>query len=648
MPLDRARLADWKNLDPEILRIFDTWDPGNAYGVPYMWGSVGIAYNMEMVRERLPDADLSSLDVLMKPENAEKLADCGISMLDSPQDIIPMVLAYLGKDGRAANPADYPAAVEALQQVRPFFATFDNTNYINALPNGELCAVASWSGDYATAAARAEEAGVEIDLEYFVPATGAPAWADCMAIPADAPHPENAHAFLAYLLEPEVIAACTNWVNYANGNAASKPFVDPEILGEPVDLSRRGDGEADVGAAGLDAGAGPRHGAGLDRGPDAAERAVPDDPGGFAPGFVRVEAVSKRFGGFAAVDDVSLEIGKGELFALLGGSGCGKTTLLRMLAGFETPSAGRIFIDGQDMTEVPAYARPVNMMFQSYALFPHMTVEQNVGYGLTNEAMSAAQRRDRVREMLDLVKLGGLGGRKPHQNLRRPAPARRARPRARQGAEAAAPRRAARRARQEAARAHPVRARRHPVPHRRHLRRRHPRPGGGDDARQPHRRHGPRPHPPGRHARPRSTNTRRPASSPTSSARSTCSRARRRRRRVTRPRRPARARHRRGPRASPAWRPGRRSPWRSAPRRSRSAASARTAANAAEGVVEDLGYFGKDSLYRVRLASGRILSVLATNARRVGENERVAQWEDRVWLAFDPSAAILLPEERDA
>ena len=107
------------NLDPEILRIFDTWDPGNAYGVPYMWGSVGIAYNMDMVRERLPDADLASLDVLMKPENAEKLADCGISMLDSPQDIIPMVLAYLGKDGRAANPADYPAAVEALQPVPP-------------------------------------------------------------------------------------------------------------------------------------------------------------------------------------------------------------------------------------------------------------------------------------------------------------------------------------------------------------------------------------------------------------------------------------------------------------------------------------------------------------------------------------------------
>lgn len=233
MPLDRAKLPSWKNLDPEILRIFDSWDPGNGYGMPYMWGSVGMAYNMDMVRERLGDIDLGSLDVLMKPENAEKLADCGISVLDSPQDIVPMVLAWLGKDGRAALPADYPAAVEALQAVRPYIATFDNTNYINALPNGELCAVASWSGDYATAASRAEEAGVAIDLQYFVPATGAPAWADCLAVPSDAPHPENALAFIEYMLDPEVIAGCSNFIYYANGNAASKPFVDPAILANP-------------------------------------------------------------------------------------------------------------------------------------------------------------------------------------------------------------------------------------------------------------------------------------------------------------------------------------------------------------------------------------------------------------------------------
>ena len=131
--------------------------------------------------------------------------------------------------------------------------------------------------------------------------------------------------------------------------------------------------------------------------------------------FVRIEGVSKRFGTFAAVNNVSLDIRKGELFALLGGSGCGKTTLLRMLAGFEAPSEGRITIDGQDMTNVPPYERPVNMMFQSYALFPHMTVAGNVGYGLKHEAMTPAQRQDRVKEMLALVQLSGLAERKPHQ-----------------------------------------------------------------------------------------------------------------------------------------------------------------------------------------------------------------------------------------
>lgn len=131
--------------------------------------------------------------------------------------------------------------------------------------------------------------------------------------------------------------------------------------------------------------------------------------------FIRIEGVTKSFGGFKAVDNVSLSISKGELFALLGGSGCGKTTLLRMLAGFETPSDGRIFIDGQDMAGVPAYDRPVNMMFQSYALFPHMTVAANVGYGLKHEQMTAAQRQDRVREMLGLVQMGHLADRKPHQ-----------------------------------------------------------------------------------------------------------------------------------------------------------------------------------------------------------------------------------------
>ena len=133
------------------------------------------------------------------------------------------------------------------------------------------------------------------------------------------------------------------------------------------------------------------------------------------PAFIRIENVTKKFGSFTAVDNVSLDIGRGELFALLGGSGCGKTTLLRMLAGFEAPTSGRIMIDGQDMTGVAPFDRPVNMMFQSYALFPHMSVEKNVGYGLKHENMTDAQRKDRVRELLDLVQLTQFAARKPHQ-----------------------------------------------------------------------------------------------------------------------------------------------------------------------------------------------------------------------------------------
>ncbi len=136
---------------------------------------------------------------------------------------------------------------------------------------------------------------------------------------------------------------------------------------------------------------------------------------GGTSGFIRIRSVTKKFGEFAAVNNVSLDISKGELFALLGGSGCGKTTLLRMLAGFEAPTSGTIEIDGQDMTDVAPYDRPVNMMFQSYALFPHMTVAANVGYGLKHEAMTPAQRQDRVKEMLSLVQLSHLADRKPHQ-----------------------------------------------------------------------------------------------------------------------------------------------------------------------------------------------------------------------------------------
>lgn len=232
--LDRAKLPNWKNLDPEILKIVDGYDPGSLHSVPYMWGSVGFTYNLDMVKERLPDADLSDLSTIFDPANAEKLADCGISILDSPTDIGFAVMSWLGLDPNTGGPAEYAKLVEAFKPIRPFIATFDNGNYLNTIPNGELCVANTWSGDYAVAKARAAEAGIEMNLAYFVPKTGAPAWFDLLAIPADAPNSENAHKFIDFLMQPEVIAAATNYTGYANANAASKPFIDPAILNDPA------------------------------------------------------------------------------------------------------------------------------------------------------------------------------------------------------------------------------------------------------------------------------------------------------------------------------------------------------------------------------------------------------------------------------
>ncbi len=232
--LDRSKLSGLGNLDPAILKIGETYDPGYLYGVPYMWGSVGMTYNLDMVKERLPNADLDSLATILDPENAKLLADCGISLLDSPADIGFMILSYLGIDPNTAGPAEWAKMVEAVRPVREYIATFDNSNYLTTIPNGEVCAVNNWSGDYSVAKARAVEAGIEINLGYFIPKTGVPAWFDLWAIPADAGNVDNAHRFLDFLLRPEVIAACTNFTGYANANAAALPFVDPAIASDPA------------------------------------------------------------------------------------------------------------------------------------------------------------------------------------------------------------------------------------------------------------------------------------------------------------------------------------------------------------------------------------------------------------------------------
>jgi putrescine transport system substrate-binding protein len=200
-----------------------------------MWGTVGFTYNMDMVKERLGEnAPVHSLDMLFKPEYAEKLAPCGISVLESPTDVIPLALKYLGKDPNTTNPDDFEAVVEAFKPVRKYIKTFDASNYLNALPNKALCMANTWSGDYATAKARAAEAGVEINLAYFVPDSGAPAWFDLWAMPSDAPHTDNGLAFINYLMEPEVIAKCTNFTNYAHANIPAMQYTDKAVLDDPA------------------------------------------------------------------------------------------------------------------------------------------------------------------------------------------------------------------------------------------------------------------------------------------------------------------------------------------------------------------------------------------------------------------------------
>jgi putrescine transport system substrate-binding protein len=231
---DRAKLSNWGNLDPALMKILEGFDPGNEYSVPYMWGSVGFTFNMDMIKERLPDADLNDLGTILKPENAAKLADCGLTLLDSPTDIGFMVLSYLGINPDTARAPEYAKMVEAIMPIRQYITTFDNSNYLNTLPTGEVCAVNNWSGDYGVAKARAAEAGLTVNLAYFVPKTGAPAWFDIWNIPSDAGNVDNAHTFMNYLMRPEVAAACTNFTGYANANKAATAFVDPAIAADPA------------------------------------------------------------------------------------------------------------------------------------------------------------------------------------------------------------------------------------------------------------------------------------------------------------------------------------------------------------------------------------------------------------------------------
>lgn len=233
--IDKTKLKNYGNLDPLILSAEAAFDPGNEYAVPYFWGTVGIGINVDKVKQRLGDnAPVDSLDIFFKPEYADKLKDCGVTMLDSPSDIFPLVFNYLGKDPHTTSPDDFAAAQKLLQAVRPDIKYFHSSSYINDLANGEVCASLGWSGDVFIAASRADEAKNGNKIEYHIPKEGSLLWVDNLAIPKDAAHPENALKFIDYLLDPKVAADGVNFVTYPSSVKLDlMTTVDKEIAENP-------------------------------------------------------------------------------------------------------------------------------------------------------------------------------------------------------------------------------------------------------------------------------------------------------------------------------------------------------------------------------------------------------------------------------
>ena len=243
-PVDKAKLSNWKHLDPDILRTMAGFDPGNRHAVPYMWGTTGVSYNIDMLRKRVPEVNLETADFFFKPEIISRFADCGVTVLDGSIDALPMVMNYLGYPGNSIDPGHLRDAEQLMKSIRPYIRYFSSAKMLIDLPNKEVCVAMSWSGDYSVARTRAREAGIDINLGYAMLEKGIPTWIDNMFIPNDAPHPDNAHLFINYLLRPEVIAPISNFIGYANCNRSATPLIAPAIAGDPAiypnaDVKRR-------------------------------------------------------------------------------------------------------------------------------------------------------------------------------------------------------------------------------------------------------------------------------------------------------------------------------------------------------------------------------------------------------------------------
>lgn len=235
-PLDKSKIGNLKHLDPEIMdKMAKDWDPGNKYFVPYMWGTHGVTYNKKLVLETYPGAPIGSMDMVFDPKHLKEVAKCGVSMLDSPGDVIPMALAYMGLDPSSNNADDYKKVGKMLAKIRPYIKTFDNYAY-QKMPQKEFCISVTWGPDGLLAMSGAAEANTGVVLDFFLPEGQGKAilWIDGWLIPADAKNVEEAHLFLDFFSRPEVAAADSNFTWYATANKTGKPMVDKEITSSPA------------------------------------------------------------------------------------------------------------------------------------------------------------------------------------------------------------------------------------------------------------------------------------------------------------------------------------------------------------------------------------------------------------------------------
>src|ERR1700678_1143500 len=220
LTLDKSKLPNLKNMDPQLMARVAMHDPDNAHGIIYMWGTNGIGYNQKMVTALMPDAPLDSWRLVFDPAVAAKVAKCGISVLDSPAEMMRAVYSYLGKDPNSQNADDLAQAEAVLLKIRPYIRNINSSEYIEALANGDLCIAVGYNGDVMQARDRAREANKGVEIKYAVPKEGSILWFDMLAIPKDAPDPDSAYAFMNYMMTPQVVADDTNFKQYTCANLA--------------------------------------------------------------------------------------------------------------------------------------------------------------------------------------------------------------------------------------------------------------------------------------------------------------------------------------------------------------------------------------------------------------------------------------------